>query len=258
MDTHRRDQGADRPARRLRPEGVTPLELWDHPARDTDLWRGRARPDFPELVRDVAERIAARERTTRFVLLGGDAARVSRAFPEARAEADPFFAAAAALTDGIALAIDVGQTSLKIARATARNGVMDASAPAQNGVMDARAPAHGGLMDASATRMRIERPSEDAPLAPLLAAIDLGAAASTLLALPCALDDACAPGPCTYPDVAEALASLARRAPAASLLVMNDAELAAVAARRAGWVPPGTRALVLTCGFGIGAAVVRG
>lgn len=176
----------------------------------------------------MARRALAREGLDAVVLCGGGARAIARAFPGAPIAPDPFFAARAAADlagEPDLVAIDAGQTSLKIA--------------------------HG------ARERRHERGADSSPLAPLLDAALAGVrpGAPLLLALPCALDDECRPGPCTYPDVAEVLAQLARR-PGPSFVV-NDAELAAYAARRAGLVAPGTRGLVLTIGFGVGAAAVR-
>jgi len=82
-----------------------------------------------------------------------------------------------------------------------------------------------------------------------------------VLALPCPLDDACIPGPCTYGWQGEArlvAAILERtRLEPSEVLVLNDAELAAetaLASRAAG--SPAGPLLVLTLGFGPGAALV--
>ncbi len=80
-----------------------------------------------------------------------------------------------------------------------------------------------------------------------------------VLALPSEIDDALVCAGSTYPGmagdgtlVADVLGAAGfARTPA---LVLNDAELAAVAAREL--VAPGARALVLTVGFAVGAAVL--
>jgi hypothetical protein len=74
----------------------------------------------------------------------------------------------------------------------------------------------------------------------------LGGIDPDLLALPAALDEAGVPGPSTYPD----LAALRPRG-----LVVNDAELMALSARRHPLFDPRRRTLVLTLGFGVGGAV---
>lgn len=83
---------------------------------------------------------------------------------------------------------------------------------------------------------------------------------SLVLALPCPLDDACVPGPCTYGWAGEA-----RLVPAIlersgkhfrEVLVLNDAELAAETALARRPREAGERVLVLTLGFGPGAALI--
>jgi hypothetical protein len=213
---------------------VTPLEVWEHSAGDTNLWEGRDRSDWPDLVRAVALEIARRERMNAVVITGGGAPRLSGVFPSEAIVPDPFFPASAGaglVSSPDAHVIDVGQTSLKVVH--------------------------------RARRVRLERPGLVRPgpgpslvrpttLGPLFAeARAFASGVPLVVALPCALDDTCEPGPCTYADVAEVLRSLDPGA-----LVLNDAELAAHAARAAGLVPP-EGALVLTVGFGIGAALVR-
>jgi hypothetical protein len=82
-----------------------------------------------------------------------------------------------------------------------------------------------------------------------------------VLGLPCELDDLGVPGPCSYAGLehdGEFAAAVLAEAGLAEVpcLILNDAELAAVSAR-ARWaelLPP--RTLVLTLGFGVGAALL--
>lgn len=84
-----------------------------------------------------------------------------------------------------------------------------------------------------------------------------------VLALPCSINDALEPGACTYgwesatelvPRVFANLQARGRVTGAARGVVLNDAELAAEAARAHGIDTP---ALVLTLGFGPGGALLR-
>ncbi|MBZ4419731.1 ROK family protein [Myxococcus sp. RHST-1-4] len=84
------------------------------------------------------------------------------------------------------------------------------------------------------------------------------------LALPCPLDEALRPGGCTYgweghtPLVADLLREAALPAPArgGTVLVLNDAELAAEAARGDARLADSRRVLCLTLGFGPGGALL--
>jgi hypothetical protein len=83
-------------------------------------------------------------------------------------------------------------------------------------------------------------------------------ASALVLALPCPLDDACVPGPCTYgwegeTRLVQAILEASGRS-FREVLVLNDAELAAETARLA---CPGRRTLVITLGFGPGGALLE-
>jgi predicted NBD/HSP70 family sugar kinase len=88
----------------------------------------------------------------------------------------------------------------------------------------------------------------------------LVAPSAVVVALPCALDDRGVPGSSSYPtlegDITLVPDALARaglsQVPA---MVLNDAELAALAVRVDH--PDGEHTLVVTLGFGVGAAVLR-
>jgi hypothetical protein len=141
----------------------------------------------------------------RIVVMGGGAFLVD--LPGAIVVDDPRFAAARAGSDfvGGGLCVDVGQTAIK-------------------SVSDRKVW----------LRERDERVHER---------VRESIGAPALLALPCAVDDECHLGPCTYDFDDELFADL-------DCLVLNDAELATLAA------PPGP-ALVLTIGYGVGAALKR-
>lgn len=87
---------------------------------------------------------------------------------------------------------------------------------------------------------------------------------SLVLALPCSLDAACVPGPCTYgfqdeARLVPAILQLAQERFAGRILeaiVLNDAELAAESALATTGRPADARTLVLTLGFGPGAALI--
>jgi len=161
--------------------------------------------------------------------------------------------------------VDVGQTSIKTLTSSAR-------------ILHER--------DLSVLPLRLIAPdgtSHGAPTVPVAAFLAGGLRAAlaseapkprrVLLALPCPLEDDLVPGPCTYgwqgdrellPAVfglvaAAPRADVARPIPDAgvSVLVLNDAELGAEAARRALAPEPGTRVLCLTLGFGPGGALLE-
>jgi hypothetical protein len=81
-----------------------------------------------------------------------------------------------------------------------------------------------------------------------------------VLALPCALDDQLVASGCSYPYPKPDPALVADLVAASGLdvptFVLNDAELAAVAAARDPLVPRAEPTLVLTIGFGVGAALL--
>ncbi|MCL4732102.1 MAG: hypothetical protein KJ044_16920, partial [Planctomycetes bacterium] len=86
-----------------------------------------------------------------------------------------------------------------------------------------------------------------------------------LLGLPVEVDDELVPGPCTYAGwggdrelvrrIVGRATELSGAAPA-TVRVLNDAELAALAARKAGLCGPG-RTVVITLGFGAAGAIVE-
>ena len=74
---------------------------------------------------------------------------------------------------------------------------------------------------------------------------------AVVLSLPCALDDACTPGSCTYAFEGEPLvpAILERVPPPVEMLVLNDGELAAESAREQAPPDAGERVLCLGGAF---------
>jgi len=163
---------------------------------------------------------------------------------------DLFAAAAAGETIApCALVVDVGQTAVKVACGDRRwHHARDFAA----------LPIASELGPDEWTRRRAQ-------------VIDFVAAAirqvparprALVLALPCALDDRLVASGCSYP-YPKPDPALARDLVESSGLagvptfVLNDAELAAVAAARNPVVPRAQPVLVLTIGFGVGAALLR-
>jgi hypothetical protein len=254
--------------KRLRLPGVLPLELWDAPCRGGILHDFRHRAELPavlaELIDDLPQRLpdatpeqarAVAARIDHVHLLGGGADEALRAaltghgVPCSLGE-DALFAAARAglglLADAEApLSVDVGQTALKVcSRAGAWRVHRDA----------ARAPGPSPGADARAIAEATERFVRDAVVAH--APCD-----ALLLALPCEIDDGGHLGGCSYGWGRDGawplrLAALAG-AGAAGPTLLNDAELAAAAWLRTPAAAGAGATLVLTVGFGVGAALVE-
>ncbi len=221
-----------------RPSDVVPLEVWNEAIDGRTLFERRSDPDFY----DVLVRAIPADPIDVAVVGGGvERTNAEQAFRAARrglvlADDDPFFAASGAAGELAPFVVDAGQTSVK-------------------------AVGSGG-------RTRLDR-SSDAALASLVAsALDEVAQAAAfvdlVLALPCEVsiaDQAVVLGACSYPiegDARVLVADIAARARARlrSVRVVNDAVLAAHVARRR--LPPRARALVLTIGHGVGAAILGG
>jgi hypothetical protein len=259
---------------RIRPERVTPIEVWDLPVQDQPLQVHRFSKAFPDLLaRSVAELRtrppgswpeAIRERVqcaSHVYLAGGAAADVT--FRHALLEQgldvtvadDPVFAAARAgsvLMGGDAsLCMDVGQTSLKFARRGEAWSVP-------------RDFAQAPLRDETPVSARkAARQSTIRFLASSLASSATGAEASghedIVVALPCEFTADGAPRGCSYcwedPDP-RLLSELAATLHPKSLRALNDAELAAVAADSDPRLPRSGAVLVLTIGHGVGGALL--
>jgi hypothetical protein len=242
---------------RLRPAGVTPLEIWDPLVREVGAERvaalRRAGVAEVDIGRAVAAALAPALAALRArwqaeaVWLGGGLTEVPgvrelrAAYPLVWSRDGRFAAerggletlAAQGRADGVV--IDVGQTAAKLSVVTA------------------------GRVVRREVRARPVSRSGGAEVAWIAAAA--AGAPALVLALPCELDDACRPGACTY-EGWEGDARVVERmcAPVAGpAWVMNDAELAAVSARAEldEQGPRAARALVVTLGFGPGGAVVE-
>jgi len=268
MAEHRRDQAA---LKRIRPAGVTPLELWDFrlDGRPLQFWLSHvtfplklagmvaALRENPPMEWPSATR--ARMRSVSHVhLAGGGANRPALVSTlgaqrlNATVAGDPVFGSARAgqrlLKGTQVLCADVGQTSVKLARG-------DWTWRVERDLV--QAPRIDDVWPAGRSEAR------DSTIGFLTRAIATGAntADALVLALPCEVTD----------DGACLASSYCWEAPDAGLLdelvlglgfrpdavgVLNDAELAAVAATGDDRVPRGETILVLTVGHGVGAALL--
>jgi hypothetical protein len=236
-------------ATKLRPPDVEPLEVWDLPVADKLLQMWRTDASFPIRVASAVAQVRQDHPELAHVHLagGGASAEIAAAIAEGglpvSRDDDPFAAAraGAALVPGAGCA-DVGQTAVKLAFA-GRAWRVDRDL--------SRAPLRDGVPFADRAAARA---TTIAALGEVLATTG---AAQLVVALPCEFTPAGEPGGCTYcwsdPDPL-LLAELARAA-RVELVALNDAELAAVAA--APHLPVDRWSLVLTIGFGVGAALRR-
>ena len=156
--------------------------------------------------------------------------------------------------------IDVGQTSIK-ASCRGRRLIRQrdrAALPVEWIDPEGRPPAR------SATRLETAARFIGDAIADALSAADTSEA-RLVLALPCALDAACVPGPCTYgfedeprlvQDALEHAESRLATCRIHEAIVLNDAELAAESALAIAGAVSHARTLVLTLGFGPGAALI--
>ena len=233
---------------------VIPVEIWDLPVGGKLLQEWRDDPSFPERVAEAAVSAAtlrawdaATARALAAVrhvhLAGGGAtaaieAAIAARGPRCTRDDDPFTAARfGARTHG--LCADIGQTSIKFARA---------AAPGVDVVRIPRDPARAPMRDEVPGDQRdAARTTTIDFLASLLAG-----ARTALVALPCEII-AGVPRSCSYcwrdPDP-DLVPDLARRSGAA-IDIVNDAVLAAHAAP-----VPRDPTLVLTIGFGVGGAIL--
>jgi hypothetical protein len=213
----------------VRPPGIRPLEIWNRLERVGD----------PAQVLRVVETL---HREIRFdaVFVGGGGvtpahAQALASFP-VRVCPDGAWVGERGGLDllcGEGAVVDVGQTSIKVSwRGGRRRFERDW----------ARLPFGPGL---AADRV----PEQRARLREFIASA-LPPAGRIVLALPAELDDRGVPGPCSYLGM-DGDMELVRTD--AEVLLLNDAELAAVSAR-----PESRgRTLVLTIGFGLGGAVIE-
>lgn len=250
-------------ARRLIVPGVTALEVWDLVVGDTTLFAAARRRDFPALLASALRSLAAgtARRASGLpigppglqfeeVVVGGggwDAIATGRRPCAFGTVAGGRFVGAAgglALLDGPGLVVDVGQTAVKVAWPGGRLLVeRDLRVlPVQSRSTD---PAHrSALVEFIGGAIR-----RALALAPVPRRV--------VLALPAALRRDGTPEGSSYPGMAGDVTLVADVLAFAALadtdtLVLNDAELAALSAR----LQARRRALVLTIGFGVGAALL--
>ena len=276
--------------RRHRPSGVTPLEVWNLPVMGRELWEllGAPRLDvarqegLPEehlaslLMPPLASALETlvHSHAVDAVWLSGGLACLQGFGPrlvEATSRLGvpvhvareprlaPVLAGLRLLTrEGSVrpLALDVGQTSIKRMSATTSEVFERDLSRLPRLFIGMPRPADGHHIVAavrfiaSALRSNAKTGPDDAPDA-------------LCLALPSPLDDALVPGGCTYgweghASLVEDILAEARLAAShdGEVLVLNDAELAAEAARGDSRLHSHRRVLCLTLGFGPGGAVL--
>lgn len=285
METRPRKQG---PApRRHRPAGVVPLELWDLrvPGREGILWDHMHGPEGPAVLRATLLELWAGRGTTRsegatpasvhqfpsLYITGGGAPAVAAALAEgpwrllvgrdpeqACAPGGHSILAAAGLRGWV---LDLGQSALKISTAPAESGLR--MFPRAVDVL----PVRDDALHQSAAWVESQRRALRAFLAAgLRSALESAAAppAGLVVALPSRLDDAGVPEGSSYIGMAGDVTLVADALHVAGLAetpawVLNDAELAAATARLDSRLPPPGQGavLVLTLGFGLGAALLQ-
>jgi hypothetical protein len=242
---------------------VIPLEVWDLPVDGKRLQEWRADPTFDRRLAGAARalrlapppslpaRTRAAASAIRHVHLvgGGVDEHVSHTMCahggfSTTYSHEPIAPARAgtALRPG-ALCADVGQTTIKLVHRK-----REWSVP----------------RDLSRAPLRDSVPLEQRPLARestlqfLASILSDSSATRIVLALPCEIRDDGLPRGCTYcwpdpdPDLVVDLERLTHR----SIEILNDAELAAVAAAYHAMVPEDLTTLVLTVGFGVGGALL--
>lgn len=236
-----------------------PIEIWDLPVAGRALQRWRHDASFPSRVAEAVASLrehapshfSADARTAaaafhRVHVLGGAAEPAFVAVLQecgfaAQLDPDPLYSAARAghaLAPGVDLCADVGQTSIKLCDG-ARAWRVDRDFT--------RAPFRDDVPLVDRERARA---STLAFVSDTLRAA--GHAGRIVVGLPCELDVEGRPRGCSYcwPDPDPAWRADMERSTGAAIQLFNDAELAALAAARAIEAP----ALVLTIGFGVGAA----
>lgn len=276
--------------RRHVPEGVSALEVWNLPVLGHELWEllGSARVEadrragipesmlafhlLPVLAGALAE-LVPRHDADAVWLCGGlaalegfaelvEEATAALPFPVYVAE-DPRFAPVRAglrllesLRPASPVALDVGQTSVKCASPGALHVFERDTAALPFLLIGMPRPEDGHHVPAAV------RFIGDA----LRTFVAQGGTPDALcLALPCPLDAALVPGGCTYgwenhaSLVADLLRAAGLRGPESggTVLVLNDAELAAEAARADVRLEGSKRVLCLTLGFGPGGALLE-
>lgn len=257
---------------------MIPLELWDLTVGPDILWQRMEAPDFPAVLATALAALRRGEGATRSegpvpaAIAGFDALHVAGG----RSEEPPLRAALAALglpvtfsptprnpgaTAGLRLLhqrgsatpwiCDLGQASLKLSCATDRRQF-----PRDRRRLPLRTDRPGEPIDEQRRQLRawvgesLRLFAETAP-----------APDGLLFALPSRLDDAGLPEGSSYVGMAGDADLIADTLAGAGLsprlvLTLNDAELAALEALAEPPVPSARKTLVITLGFGLGAALV--
>ncbi len=260
---------------RYRPPGIVPLELWDLCVGDAILWGLMDQPDFPAIFVRALEELHAGRAISRSdgpvsdaargfdaVFIGGGGAgnpRLRTALAEAPWPVlfgvDEVYVGsrgghALLAQHGLAgIVADLGQTRLKVSWGEKRwDFARDfARLPLRE---DGASPAPAG-----------QRAALRAFLCGHLAHCGTAAPEGIVLALPARLDDTGSPEGSSYVGMAgdaQLVPDVLRRLgwEDAPNWLVNDAELAAMTARLDERVRPEDRTLVLTLGFGLGAALL--
>lgn len=264
---------------RYRPPGIRPLELWNLPVGQDRLWqhvgafaldqrRTAGEPD-PSIAASFASKLRAALPAIgrlgggfqHIVLAGGitglggfeQEASFARILPGAG-----FGPGTAGEPDEVV--VDVGQTAIKVCQRGPQGSLVTALARDMT-----RLPVITDETRLTRTEARAMGQAAAEFAAHALSRGFATGAPRVMLAMPVELDDALVPGACTYAGwqgdtelvrrIISRATETAGQAPQ-SVRVLNDAELAALAARKAGLCGPG-RTLVITLGFGPGGAMVE-
>jgi len=273
---HHRNQ--NRPVSRYRPPGIIPLELWDLKIGDRILWDAMNEPEFPSLLFAVLREVHAGRGESRsdgpisseaagfdaVYLCGGRAKdegfrkiAEQAPWPVLRSEGDAFAGERGGLellssSGWEGLVVDLGQTQLKISAANRRWTF----------------PRDFERLPMRHTLSAEQHPEQRRELRRFLGASLCQCARETampvealVVSLPARIDDAGVPEGCSYAGMAGdahlvpnslAIAGFG----GAKYWLLNDAELAALSARFHPGIASYARTLVLTLGFGVGAAVL--
>lgn len=264
---------------RWRPDGVTPLEIWDLAIRGRNLWEWQDSPEYPELLLEALMRLregtieseskgvinpVARDFDSVFLTGGRSQIPAIRAAIH-RLDIHTFFgtnpiqgACIAAVetfrqSDETILAIDVGQTQIKIASA-------EGSACFERNLTN---------LPCSVDQKNLSLPGQRKMLTAFIYSSidhflnDSGCQPDkVLLALPCFIRPGFALGGSSYFGMKEHPTLLGDLITTTGLtkvpwLITNDAELAALPALSRPEFAEATKTLVLTLGFGTGACILE-
>jgi hypothetical protein len=256
--------------RRLRLSSVRALELWDLLTERGPLWECRDLPAFPTLLMRAIDDVLAGKarraggppppedcRRIGHLFLGGGGSHAPGLAEALERGPLPFCLSADGAFVGEAgglallcqaglagLVVDVGQTAIKVSTLSRRLLVPRCFEQLPVGAADGLARQALRDLVAGAIRQALPFPVE-----------------AIVLALPCELDEDCLPGPCSYACLEGDDTFIEEVLRAAGLegvpaFILNDAELAAASARLSPDVPADRVTLVLTLGFGVGAALL--